>query len=104
MSCPFLSTRNTTFAFASLVNRSQTALILVNSSSYITNCVPMGVYAPKRSLDLYFRGPRGFPVGFRNEFRRLGAALPTGGALAKPFQPGKKPPHGVAAGAPGAGV
>ena len=41
MSWPFLSTRNTTFAFASLVKRSHTALIRWNSSSYITSCEAM---------------------------------------------------------------
>ena len=41
MSWPFLSTRKTTFAFASLVKRSHTALIRWNSSSYITSCEAM---------------------------------------------------------------
>src|SRR5712671_6582418 len=38
ISCPFLSTRKTIFAFASRASRSQTTLICWNSSSYMTIC------------------------------------------------------------------
>ena len=64
MSCPFLSTRKTTLALASLVRRSQTALIRLNSSSYITSCVAhWREMSPSLSRDL-----TGFFEGFRVVF------------------------------------
>ena len=53
MSCPFLSTRKTTLAFASRVSRSQIPAMSRNSSSYITRPEFMFLRSPRR-----YRVPR----------------------------------------------
>ena len=74
ISCPFLSTRKTTLALASLVRRSQTALIRLYSSSYITSCWPMGVRCPLRC--------RGIDPGFSRDSAWVRAADPSTGRRA----------------------
>src|SRR5258708_16516901 len=51
ISWPFLSTRKTIFAFASLESRSQTVLICWNSSSYITIDGP-DIDQPRRGVGM----------------------------------------------------